>query len=584
MSLKKISFYICHIWFIFFIVSSDIAIASTHSSNQVFYQLVDHYFDTFYFPTKPTAATQLGIHTYDDKLEDYSKAAIANHVKTLNRFIAKINAINPTNLDEQAQSDRELLLNSIRGELLTLQQIRPWENNPDYYSGGITYSTFTMIERQFDSMDNRLRSLIAREKLMPNVLQEAQHNLKNPPKIYTQIALEQLPGIIKFFQSDVPAAFSEVHNPELSKQFSASNSAVIDALFAYQTWLKQNLLPKAHGDFRIGKENFVKKLQYDEMVSIPLDRLIALDKANMQANQKEFARIAQEVFPKMSLENVLQTIKQDHPAPDQLLNTFRATFDHLIEFIKTKQIITIPSDIRPIMEETPPFMRAITFASMDTPGPFESKAKEAYFNVTLPDSNWPQEKIKDFMSEFNYPNISSIAVHEAYPGHYVQFLLIHDVHDRIRKILSAATNFEGWAHYCEQMMLDEGFRGKDDRQTNMLRLGQLLNALLRNARFIVGIEMHTGQMTFEQAVAFFVKEGYLSQGAAIVETKRGTMDPTYLYYTLGKLQILKLRADLQKKEGKSFNLKQFHDAFMRQGSPPIKIVRKALLHNDSPTL
>jgi uncharacterized protein (DUF885 family) len=226
---------------------------------------------------------------------------------------------------------------------------------------------------------------------------------------------------------------------------------------------------------------------------------------------------------------------------------------------------------------------------MDTPGPFETVAKEAYFNVTLPDPAWDAARTAGFMAQFNYPVISNVVVHEAYPGHYIQFLWIQRLDDRVRKLLGASSNDEGWAHYCEQMMLDEGYGqpgvgAADERESKLLRLGQLQDALLRNARFIVGIRLHTGQMTMEQAIDFFVKEGYQSREVGEIETKRGTSDPTYLYYTLGKLQILKLRSDLQARQGAAFRLKEFHDAFMQQGFPPIKLVRRALLQDDSPTL
>jgi len=193
------------------------------------------------------------------------------------------------------------------------------------------------------------------------------------------------------------------------------------------------------------------------------------------------------------------------------------------------------------------------------------------------------------MSEFSFPVISNTAVHEAYPGHYIQFLWMHRLDDRVRKLLGANSNAEGWAHYCEQMMLDEGYGqpgvgAVDEQQSRLLRLGQLRDALLRDARYIVGIKLHTGQMTLEQASDFFVQQGYQPRDAGEVETKRGTSDPTYLYYTLGKLQILKLRSDLQAREGAAFRLKDFHDAFMQQGFPPIKLVRRALLQDDSPTL
>jgi uncharacterized protein (DUF885 family) len=234
-------------------------------------------------------------------------------------------------------------------------------------------------------------------------------------------------------------------------------------------------------------------------------------------------------------------------------------------------------------------MRATTTASMDTPGPFEKHATEAYFNVTLPDPSMKPDEVEGYMHGFNMGTIVSTAVHETYPGHYIQFLWVPQAPSRVRKLLGANTNAEGWAHYCEQMMLDEGYGqpglgAKDAREAKFIRLGQLQDALLRNARFIVGIEMHTGSMSMEQAEAFFEKEGYQSRQNAVVETKRGASDPTYLYYTLGKLEILKLREDVKKKQGATFSLEQFHNDFLRQGFPPIKIVRQALLGDDSPAL
>jgi uncharacterized protein (DUF885 family) len=226
---------------------------------------------------------------------------------------------------------------------------------------------------------------------------------------------------------------------------------------------------------------------------------------------------------------------------------------------------------------------------MGTPGPFETHATEAYFNVTLPDPSMTPAQVEGYMHSFNVGTVISTAIHEAYPGHYIQFLWLPQAPSRVRKLLGASTDVEGWAHYCEQMMMDEGYGqpgagAKDERESKFLRLGQLQDALLRNARFIAGIEMHTGKMSFDDAIAFFQKEGYQSKEAATVETKRGAGDPTYLYYTLGKLEIMKLREDVKKKQGAAFSLEQFHNDFLRQGFPPIKIVREALLGDDSPAL
>jgi uncharacterized protein (DUF885 family) len=552
-------------------------------------QLADQYFDDYYFPNNPTAATAAGIHRYDERLEDYSRAGIRQRIQALHSFERRFQAIDAGTLSERVRGDRELLLSSIRSALLDLETIRPWRKNADSYSSGLTTAAFVIMERNFAPPGTRLRSLVERERAMPAALVAARENLRNPPAIYTQIAIEQLPGIIRFFETDLPAAFQAAGDPALQARFRKANDAVLDALKAYQLWLQQDLLPRSHGDFRLGAQAFSAKLEDDEMVDTPLPQLLEIGMADLRRNQAEFARVARELEPDRSPQQVLEELKADHPDGAQLLQDFRDTFDGLVSFIDAHQIITIPSTVRPIVRETPPFMRATTFASMDTPGPFETAAQEAYFSVTLPDPGWDAQRTDGFLSAFNYPAISAIAAHEAYPGHYIQFLWMHQLSDRVRKLVGANSNAEGWAHYCEQMMLDEGYGqpgagARDEREARLLRLGQLQWALTRDARYLVGIQLHTGQMSIEQGIDFFVNEGYQSRQTGEVETKRGTSDPTYLYYTLGKLEILKLRADLQRREGDRFNLRAFHDAFMQQGFPPIRLVRRALMHDDSPTL
>ncbi len=563
--------------------------AAANEKQTAWDKLADEYFDEVYFKFAPSSGTAAGLHQYDALLEDYSRAGVDANVAALHTFEKRVEAVDPKGLDETRAADRELVLANIQGTLLALETIRQWEKNPDYYSSGVSSSIYVIMIRKFAPADERLRSVVAREEKMPAVFRAARANLKNPPRIYTEIALEQLPDIISFFQHDVPAAFAGAKDAAVKAAFAKSNGAVIADLQNYAAWLKSDALPRSNGDFRIGAETFSKKLLYDEMVDTPLDQLVEIGRADMHKNQAEFKRVAAELEPNKSSSEVLAELMADHTTPDHLLQSFRDTFDGLTLFIRTKHIITIPSDVRPILQDTPPFMRATTFASMDTPGPFEKVAQEAYFNVTLPGAKDTPEEIAGRMAAFNVGTIVSTSVHEAYPGHYVQFLWVHEAPTRTRMLLGAATNAEGWAHYCEQMMLDEGFGqpgtgAKDAREAKLIRLGQLEDALLRDARFIVGIEMHTGKMSFDQAVEFFVKEGYQTKETGLVETKRGTADPTYLYYTLGKLEILKLREDVKKKEGAAFSLEQFHNNFMRQGFPPIKIVRQAMLGDNSPTL
>ncbi|MEP7352260.1 MAG: DUF885 domain-containing protein [Acidobacteriota bacterium] len=546
--------------------------------------LYDQFFDQYYFPLNPTTATASGIHKYDGKLEDYSRAGMENRSAALQSWLIALNTM-PEPQDAVGKADRQLVLSYLRASQLEVDTIRMWERDPDHYSSGITSSAFTIMSRTFASPEDRLASLIEREKAMPKVLQDARLNLKNPPKIYTEIAIAQMEGNISFFEHDVPLAFNKVsaskkRGAKLLDDFKQSNAAVMAALRDYGQWLKSDLLPRSNGDFRLGADNYAKKLLYEEMVDIPLDRLLEIGYADLRANQKKFAEVAGKIDAKKMPREILTQLELDHPKADGVLEAFRATLDGLRQFITEKKIVTIPSQVPPILEETPPFMRALTFASMDTPGPYERQAKEAYFNVTLAEKDWSAERVEDFLRGFHRGTILSTAIHEAYPGHYVQFQWMQQVPSKVRKLLGANSNAEGWAHYSEQMMLDEGYGGDDPK----VRLGQLQDALLRDARYIIGIEMHTGKRSFDDAITFFEKEGYQTHETAVRETKRGTSDATYLYYTLGKLQIMKLREDYRKLKGPAFTLEEFHNRFMQQGFPPIKIVREALLGDSSPTL
>jgi len=575
-------------------VSSTALLTAQHISadgaSQTFNYLTDQYFHDVYFKFSPTAGTSAGKHEYDTQLEDYSAAGAQKNIAALHDYEKKLMTIDPKALDAEPAADYQILLNSIRASLLQLEVVRGWEKNPDNYSSGVTGSIFTIMERPYAPVNTRLRAAVEREKQIPQVFVEARKDLKNPPHIYTEIALEQIDGDVSFFQNDVPSAFADATDAEAKAEFAKTNASVIEALKSYGAWMKSDLLPRSNGDFRYGADTYSKDLAYSEMVDIPLDHLLQIGLNDLHKNQAEFARVAKEIDPTKTPQQELAELAGMHPAPDKLLQAFHDRFNSEIGFIREHHIITIPSDVQPVLEETPPFMRATTQASMDPPGAFETHSTKAYFNVTLPDPKWDAARTNEYMAAFNIGTIVSTSVHEAYPGHYIQFLWQPRFPSDIRKLIGANTNIEGWAHYCEQMMLDEGYgkvTAKDEREEKLIRLGQLQDALLRDARFVVAIRLHTGvggAMSIPEAEDFFVKEGYQARPIAEVETKRGTSDALYLYYTLGKLEIMKLREDVKKKEGAAFNLQQFHDAFMQQGFAPIKVIRKTMLHDDSPVL
>jgi uncharacterized protein (DUF885 family) len=560
-----------------------VSVSKIHSAENTatsgFNELVDQFFD-FYFSFHPTDGTSQGFHQYDPKLEDYSSAAQDRQIHELKEFLAKFEASDASKLPTDTAADLAWVISSIHSQLLELENVQMWRKDPDHYSGGITNSIFVIMRRNYAPPEERLRSVIERERQIPKALEFARQNLQNPPKIYVEIALEQLPDETDFFRNDVPQAFSSVTDRNLLADFKTANQGVIDAFGSYEKFLHDSSLPNANGEFRLGPDNYRKKLLYDEMVDIPLDRLLAIGYEDLHRNQEALKKVAAQIDPNRSVQEVVANLQNQHPVPDQLMQAFRDTFSGLTRFIEDKKIVTIPPGLPPVLEDTPPFMRATTEASMDTPGPYEIRDRKAFFNVTTPDPKWSPQRIEDWMKTFNNSMIPGTSIHEVYPGHFVQFLWIGKNPSKVRKLISAGTNAEGWAHYCEQMMLDEGYGNGDPK----LRAGQLQDALLRNARYIVGIQMHTGNMTLDQAREFFVKEGFQTPAIADVETKRGTADPTYLMYTLGKLQILKLREDYRKMRGSDFSLLEFHNKFMEQGGMPLKIIRKAMLGNDSPTL
>lgn len=542
------------------------------SNDAPFTDAVHAYLEDLYL-RQPTQATFLGIHKYDDRLEDYSRQAVTDAIAAARQFRGRIQAIDPATLTPANQLDREQMLHAIDSRLLTLETIRPWAKDADSYSSGVTNSAYIMIKRAFAPPEERLRHLVAREKAMPAALAEARKNLENPPRIYTEIAIEQIDGNRAFFQTAVANAFPTVTDKQLTADFAKANAGVVAALGDYKKWLQNDLLKQSAGTFAIGAETFRKKLSADEMIDLPLDELLTIAQSDLQKNQAAFAETARRIDPGRTPMQVLEKIQAEHPPAAKLLSTTQSELDAIGRFMSDQHIVTVPDAAPARVQETPPFLRATTTASMDIPGPFEKVATEAYYNMTLPDPHASAAETREFMKQWYFAAISNVSVHEVWPGHYLQFLYARHFPSDVRKVFGAATNAEGWAHYCEQMVIDEGFHADDPRY----RLAQIQDALLRDARFIAGIRLHTNGMTVAEAEELFVKDGYQPRPVARSESKRGTSDPTYGYYTMGKLMIMKLRDDYKAKMGAQYSLQKFHDAFIALGPLPLPLIRKAML-------
>lgn len=538
------------------------------SANPAFEKFVDEYC-TSGFKWSPNSATELGVHDYDRELNTKSKAAIEQRIVEVKAERDALQSFDTSTLTKDETLDRQLVLGSLNSELLELESIQGWKHNPDSYSSSASSDIFALIKRNFAAPEERLRDVIARESKIPELLANGKQNLEACPKIYTEVALEQLPGTIDFFTNAVPNAFHNVGTASEQAAFASTNDKTIAALKDYQQFLKTEILPKAVDHFAIGKENYQKKLAYEEMVDEPVEILLERGNKELKRLQKAFVDTAKMIDARKDPREVYATVSSDHPKPDQLLSSVNDVLSTLRD--QSLAVVTIPAEQKLMVQETPPFLRALTFASMDAPGPLETKAKEAYYQVTLPEKNWSAKRTEEHMRSFCKDDLINTGVHEAYPGHYVQGLWMRQAPTKVRKLSWCGTNSEGWAHYCEEMMADE------THADPKLRMVQIHDALLRASRYIVGIRMHTQGMTMDEARKFFVEEGYQEAANADRETKRGTMDPTYLVYTLGKLQILQLRDDYKKAKGDQYSLKAFHDAFLAQGCAPIKLVRQALL-------
>jgi uncharacterized protein (DUF885 family) len=542
-------------------------------ANPAFTRFVESYFK-YRFHFHPSEGTSAGLHEYDAQLEDFSRETIEQHqIPELEDLLKKLAGIDRATLSFDEQIDGQILEGQIRAEILDLKTLGAWRLNPMTYAGLPGSSVDSLMKRDFAPAKERLRSVIAREKRIPDLLKAARSNVENPPKEFTDLAIRMTKGSIGFFEGSVAmwakdAAGGDV---EILDEFAHSNAKVAAELKSLADYLEGELKPKSRGKYAIGAENFLAKLKHEEMVELSLEQLLARGEAQLAKDYAAFIETAKKIDPKKTPAEVMKTLSDNHPTAVDLIPSVRRSIDEARKFLIDKRIVTIPSEVRPKIEETPPYARSGGFASMETPGAYEEKATEAFYYVTPVEKDWDSKHAEEHLRLFNPPVVAMVNVHEAYPGHYLQFLYAKRFPTKTRKLLACGTNAEGWAHYCEQMMVDEGFGGGDLK----VRLAQLQEALLRDCRYVVGIKLHTQGMTVEDGAKIFVEKGFQEAANAYEEARRGAYNPTYLYYTFGKLEIQKMRDEfLSSKRGA---LRDFHDAFVAQGGIPIPLVRKILL-------
>jgi uncharacterized protein (DUF885 family) len=541
--------------------------------SEPFPHFVDDYL-AYLHEALPSYAGLDGVHAHDDLLEDLSRQGIDAHVRALSGFGRRLHQIDPSVLSRVEQVDHPIAAAGIEARMYELEVVRSWERNPQIYAEIIGSSLAGQALFAYAPEAERARRVVSKLRQVPRLVQAARDNIKECPGIFVKVGLESWRGTLRFIESDLPRAFASLDDLHILGDLADTSTEAATAIKSYLDYLENDLAPRAKASFRLGRERFERKLKLEDGVDFSSDRLLAIALRELSAVQEEFRKVAGRLNGGDPVE-AWRKAKEQHPAPGELISVAEAQVGELEEFLRTQDLVSLP-DAEPVVVAPSPDFYRWAFASMWTPGPFESKPSRAYYYLTDVDRNWPPDRQKEHLRDFNIPTLWNISIHEVYPGHFLHFRHLRQVESKVRKstLFAPASFVEGWAHYCEHMMVEAGFRRGDVT----IRLGQLAEALVRLARFVVAIRLHCEDLSVEQGMRFFRDEAFLEETTARREAERGTFDPTYLVYSLGKLMMLKLRHDYKEQQGGRYSLRGFHDAVLSQGSAPFWALRRLLLN------
>jgi Bacterial protein of unknown function (DUF885) len=528
----------------------------------------------------PTNATFDGVHLHDDLLEDLSRPAIDAQVRDLGGFARRLASIDPARLTDTERLERPALDASIRARLFELEHVRTWERNPQHYGDLLATSLAGQVLFDYAPLPERARRILSKLRQVPRLVQAARDNIKDPPGIFIKVGLESLRGALRFIEDDLPRALGALDDLHVLGDLADASTEASRAIGAYASYLESDLAPRARGPFRLGRERFQQKLLLDEGIGLEPERLLAIAERELHATQEEFRRVASRMDGKDPM-GAWARVKAAHPPAGGVVGTAQEQLDELKTFIERQDLVSIPNAAQVRVAATPRFYRW-TFASMWTPGPFETRPLRAYYYITDVDPAWAPERQEEHLRDFNHGALWAISIHEVYPGHFLHYQHLRQVAATLRKsiLFSSTAMVEGWAHYSEQMMVEAGFRKQDPA----VKLGQLAEALIRLCRLIVGIRLHAEDLSVEQGVRFFREEAYLEEAAARREAERGTFDPSYVLYSLGKLMVLKLRDDYKAASKDRFSLRSFHDTLLGNGTVPLWLHRNLMLGENNGTM
>jgi uncharacterized protein (DUF885 family) len=521
----------------------------------------------------PTMATFDGVHAHDDLLEDFGRQAIDAQVRELGGFARRLASVDPQRLTEVERLERPALEASIRARLFELESVRSWERSLQSYSEVLATSLAGQVLFEYSPLAERARRVLSKLRQAPRLMQSARDNIKDPPGIFVKLGLESLRGTLRFINDDLPRAFADVDDLHLLGELADAATEASTAVSSCIEYFERDVAPRARGSFRLGRDKFTQKFELEEGFTTSADRLLDIAMRELTATQEEFRRAASRLNGGDPL-GAWRTTKAEHPPAGKLVSVAREQIVELEAFLTRQGLITIPEGAPVAVAPTPRFYRW-TSASMWTPGPFEARPLRAFYYITDVDPSWSADRQDEHLRDFNYGALWAISIHEVFPGHFLHYQHLRHLDSKLRKsiLFSSSAFVEGWAHYCEQMMVEEGFRRADET----IRLGQLAEALIRLCRTVVGIRLHCEDLSVEQAVRFFRDEAFLEEASARREAERGTFDPSYILYSAGKLMVLKLRADYKAKLGTKYSLRNFHDTLLSNGSVPLWLHRALML-------
>ena len=526
----------------------------------------------------PSFATYWGVHEYDDSLENWNAETIAAEGNRLRQVLAELETIDPKELPDTARIDYDFFRSGVQQNLYELTEMRGWDKDPGQYNFGFMLES--MIARNFAPPEQRLRSLTTRLRQVPRLFANARTNLKNPPAMFVEFAAGDFEGTVSYLENDVTKAFASVTDPALRNDFEEAKAVAIASTKEFTAWLRNDLLPRSTGSFVIGEDAYKKRLLYGELLDMPLDTILAIGQRELDRLKIRSAAAAKKIDASAPLDSIVARMRRDHTTADSLLPYVVAVSESARAFTIRSGFVEVPSEVRATVRPTPEFAASRSFASFDGPGPFETKATDAFYNVTLPNKSWTPERVEQHLQGYSHWTLPSVTVHEVYPGHYTHFLYARRAPTLVRKGMGSGAFGEGWGLYTEEALLDAGFGNGDPR----VEFGVMRWALVRACRLQVGIRVHTRGMTIEEGTRFFMEHAGLEQANAEREAGRAAFDPMYSIYTIGALQIRKLRDDVAREQGDNFDRAKFHATILSQGSLPVVLLRRMMLKEEGASL